>query len=187
MYPHLDHLYRFAYRMTGTREDAEDLVQDLLVKLYPRQRELEAVEQLRPWLTRVLYRLGVDRARSQSRNPLALRQDAVGAEDSDVDPLERLPSHEPEPSAALERHWTQARLLEAMQQLSVEHRSVIALHMVEGYALNELEDLLQTPVGTLKSRLHRARAQLKALLQREPNQDHQRVNTRGQRKWNVVK
>ncbi len=186
MYPHLDHLYRFAYRMTGTREDAEDLVQDLLVKLYPRLAELRAVERLRPWLTRVLYRLGVDRARSRSRNPLALCDDG-GADDTDIDPVERLHSHEPEPSAALEQHWTQARLLDALQQLSLEHRSVITLHMVEGYALNELEDLLQTPVGTLKSRLHRARAQLKALLQREPDPDHQRVNPRGQRKWNVVK
>ncbi|MHB8745347.1 MAG: DUF423 domain-containing protein [Gammaproteobacteria bacterium] len=61
--PHLEHLYRVAYRFAGNVCDAEDLVQDLLVKLYPKLSELTAVEQLRPWLARALYYHAIDKRR----------------------------------------------------------------------------------------------------------------------------
>ncbi|MFQ5488882.1 MAG: RNA polymerase sigma factor, partial [Gammaproteobacteria bacterium] len=61
--PHLEQLYRLAYRFTGNATDAEDLVQDLLIKIYPRREELKQVEKLRPWLARVMYNLFIDHKR----------------------------------------------------------------------------------------------------------------------------
>src|SRR5438477_7122196 len=55
--PHLDHLYKLAYRFTGSADRAEDLIQDLLVRIYPRIAELARIEQPRPWLVRVMYRM----------------------------------------------------------------------------------------------------------------------------------
>ena len=78
--PHVAVLYRHAFRLTGNVSDAEDLVQDLLVKLYPRRRELTKIEKLRPWLFKVLYRLFIDQRRKASRNPLHL---VSGEEKSD--------------------------------------------------------------------------------------------------------
>src|SRR3989442_13998665 len=69
--PQVEYLYRLAWRFTGSVADAEDLVQDVLLKLYPRTRQLVDIEQLRPWLARVLYRQHVDLVRRPARSPIA--------------------------------------------------------------------------------------------------------------------
>lgn len=153
--PHMEQLYRLAYHYSGNRHDAEDLVQDLLVKLYPRVAELQRVEHLRPWLTKSLYRLFIDRVRSQQRNPVSAGYD------------EQMDSHCEEGGGA---QWSAQRmavirdLQGALSTLPEEQRLLIVMHDVEAYTLAELETILDTPVGTLKSRLHRSRAKLRQLL-----------------------
>jgi RNA polymerase sigma-70 factor (ECF subfamily) len=163
--PHVDHLYRTAFRFTGSREEAEDLVQDLLVKLMPRVGELAAVEQLRPWLTRVLYRMFVDRHRKQARRRLKVLPDP--GTDEGGDPLDELPGDAPDPETEAGARLDQVRLQHALARLSDDHRAVLVLHDMEGYTLPELETLLEVPTGTLKSRLHRARARLRELLNKD--------------------
>lgn len=163
--PHVDYLYRLAFRFTGSREEAEDLVQDLLVKLYPRRDEVAEVARLRPWLTRVLYRQFVDRDRKRSRQRLL---DPRGADDEEGDdPFDRMASDAPNAEAAASAAFTSQQLEWALGQLSRDHRAVVALHDMEGYTLVEIADALEVPTGTLKSRLHRARAHLRALLEAE--------------------
>ena len=166
--PHIDHLYRLSYRFTGSREDAEDLVQDLLVKLYPRQDEMATIEKLRPWLARVLYRLFIDRTRQDKRSVL----NAVEGEESPDDHADTGTGTE----AQVELLFTQQRLLESFAHLNDDQRALLALHDIEGYTLAELTEMLDTPVGTLKSRLNRARSKLKAHLSREPFIETRRVN-----------
>jgi RNA polymerase sigma factor (sigma-70 family) len=170
--PHVEYLYQLAWRFTGSVADAEDLVQDILVKLYPRTRELLDIERLRPWLARVLYRQYVDSVRERARSPIAL----VGHAEGDDDPLDAFPSMADGPEEHAERHSLRDRLLEAVRQLSPEQRAVVTMHDVEGYSLEELETILETPLGTLKSRLHRARQRLRALLPMEPFAAGERVN-----------
>lgn len=167
--PHIEHLYRLAWRFTGNEADAEDLVQDLLLKLYPRTAELAAVQVLRPWLARVLYRHYVDTVRERARRP------AIEAAASDEDPLEQVASDAEGPEAYAERMRLQSRLLQALGQLNPEQRAVVALHDIEGYTLEELEAILGAPLGTLKSRLHRARAALREALAMEPFAAPERV------------
>jgi len=162
--PHVASLYRMAYRYTGRREDAEDLVQDLLVKLYVRMPELTEVADLRPWLIRSLYHAFVDRLRKSARSP-----ELVDVEDQALMALDN-----PEQDV-LTLQQRQA-LTAAIDQLSPEHRAVVVLHLVEGHSLAELSAILDVQVGTLKSRLHRAKAQLQGALQfMEPKSDAQRV------------
>ncbi|HKJ70710.1 MAG TPA: RNA polymerase sigma factor [Gammaproteobacteria bacterium] len=161
--PHVDHLYRMAFRFTGRREDAEDLVQELLVKLYPRREELAAVEQLRPWLTRVLYRQFVDDYRKRSRMQLVSGGDEHGEPGADPG-FDHLASEDPGPETGAGAGFARERLQQALGRLSREHRAVLVLHDVEGYTLVELSEILEVPTGTLKSRLHRARARLRELL-----------------------
>lgn len=158
--PHIQYLYRLAYRFCGNQEDAEDLVQDLLVKLYPRQSELEQVEKLRPWLVTTLYRMFVDNTRKKARSPLELVDDETvfyGTTDNE--------EHTPDDVLAEDQRID--RIQAAFSRLSEEHRVILTLHDVEGYRLLELESMLGVPVGTLKSRIHRARSRMRDLLSAE--------------------
>ncbi len=160
--PHVDHLFRVAFRFTGNREDAEDLVQDLLAKLYTRRREVAEVEKLRPWLVRVLYRMFVDDWRKRSR--LRLFPGGEPEDPAASDPLSQLTAEGPDPREETESRLAREALEGALARLSPDHRAVLALHDIEGYTLPEMEAVLEVPVGTLKSRLHRARARLRASL-----------------------
>jgi RNA polymerase sigma-70 factor, ECF subfamily len=162
--PHLPALFRTAYRYTGRREDAEDLVQDLLTKLYPRTSELEQIEDLKPWLTRALYNAFIDGVRRTQRAPELV--------DVDDEVLEG--PHDPQ-SDFLTAEQRQA-LITAIDRLNPEHRAVVMLHLVEGHSLPELASLLDVQIGTLKSRLHRAKAQLQDSLKfMEPFSPAERV------------
>src|SRR5882762_11464065 len=68
--PQVEYLYRLAWRFTGSVADAEDLVQDVLLKLFPKTEELLEIERLRPWLARVLYNQYVDSVRQRARSPI---------------------------------------------------------------------------------------------------------------------
>lgn len=164
MRPHLRDLYRIALRMTGRREDAEDLIQELLIKLYPRRNELADVERLRPWLLRVMYRLFIDTHRRHTRSPVHLavdNQPGHGAGEL----LDSLPDAGNNPEQETEDADRSRLLLQAIAELSEDHRSVLSLHDIEGYTLEEMQIILDCPIGTLKSRLHRARARLRGLLE----------------------
>lgn len=154
--PHVDHLYRLAFRFTNNSQDAEDLVQELLAKLFPRTREIREIERLRPWLDRILYRMFVDRIRYDQRRPVS------DCEKNDPDEFAGLGNN---PEFDLEQKLTRERLQAAYAQLNEDHRALLAMHDIEGYTLLELESMLDTPIGTLKSRLHRARNQLRKNLE----------------------
>jgi RNA polymerase sigma factor (sigma-70 family) len=156
--PHITYLYRLAFRFCGNQEDAEDLVQDLLVKLYPRAAELEKVEKLRPWMVTSLYRMFVDGTRRKARTPLELI-------DNEAAFYETSANGELTPDQDLAEDQRLDRIQHAFQRLSEEHRVLLTLHDIEGYRLVELETMLDVPVGTLKSRIHRARARMRKMLE----------------------
>jgi RNA polymerase sigma-70 factor (ECF subfamily) len=166
--PHLDYLYRLAYRFTGAADRAEDLIQDLLVRLYPRRAELARIEQPRPWLVRVMYRMFIDDVRRNARAPIVpiAGSDLAGTEE-EGDPYAKIVDPAPGPEAEMELNLSREELQRAWERLNPEHKALLTLHDVEGYTLNELEISLETPLGTLKSRLHRARARLAELLKME--------------------
>jgi RNA polymerase sigma factor (sigma-70 family) len=160
---HVPILYRSAYRWTGAVDRAEDLVQELLVRLYPRLDELRALDQVRPWAMRVMYRIFVDQLRRERNSPVQF-----GLESPDSDPSGEEESEHVDPGAEppelVERQLTQERIAAAWARLAEEHRVVLSMHDIEGYSLVELSAMMDTPLGTLKSRLHRARAKLRELL-----------------------
>ncbi len=168
--PHLQRLYKLAYRFTGQRADAEDLVQDVVVKLYPRLQEMQKIEKLSPWLARVLYRYFVDRVRSKQRSPLHL----VAEDEAE---LEEHSDKSPDPAENTEAALLQSRLQDAIDQLNEDQRALVILHDIEGYTLNEIHIMHDVSIGTLKSRLNRARSRLRELLKNmEPFDAIRRVN-----------
>lgn len=153
--PHQDALRRLALRLTGSPDDADDLMQDLFAHLYPRAGTVTSLDRPRPWLMRVLYRLFVDRWRHRRADPAFADDDNL--EDYPGDALDT-------PDAVFERQLTAARLQAGLDALPAPQRDLLLLHDVEGYTLPEVAEVLEVPLGTLKSRLHRGRAGLRAIL-----------------------
>lgn len=155
----MERLFRLAFRLTGSKAEAEDLFQDVLVKAYRRIDELIEIDHPGSWLARVLYHQFVDNHRRHARQRLVVVEEA------------RLPGKTVEAVAGVESpHRDRERLDDitrldsGLSRLSDEHRAVILLHDVEGYKLEEIHDITGDPLGTVKSRLHRARARLRELL-----------------------
>jgi RNA polymerase sigma factor (sigma-70 family) len=166
MREHIPALFRSAYRWTGSVDRAEDLVQELLIRLYPKVDELRALDKVRPWVLRVLYRMFVDQLRREQSSPVQFgidSQDAGGADDEDSEFIDTAPG----PPELTEQHLTQERIAAVWMQLGEEHRVVLSMHDIEDYSLPELAIMFDIPIGTLKSRLHRARARLRELLASE--------------------
>jgi RNA polymerase sigma factor (sigma-70 family) len=161
--PHLPALYRLAFRFTGRQCEAEDLLQELLTRLYARSERLTEVESLRPWLARALYNLHVDQHRQQARTPLAyLQQPAADSGDADDYPAQR--DHNADPAAAVEMELLRQGIAEVLAQLPGEQQEVVILHDMEGYELRETAAILGVALGTVKSRLHRAHGRLRGPL-----------------------
>ncbi len=159
MRPNIDPMYRFAYRLCGTREGAEELVQSFLTRLYPKIDRLEQIDKLTPWLCRGLYNLYVDEYRRQSRENVLFCNDVFIDDSSDDEDTTFIQATNRELASQLQH---------ALQRLNENQRIVVLLHHTEGYTLEELSEILQVPVGTLKSRLHRAHAELKKIFSMEP-------------------
>jgi len=157
--PHMQRLYRLAFRLTGSKAEAEDLFQDVLTKSYVRLDDLIDIDQPGTWLSRVMYNHFIDNRRKFARQRLVMVEEG-GLPGGSV---ESLPG-DTDPQHDAERLDNIMRLETALARLSDEHRLVILLHDTEGYKLNEIQSLTGDPVGTIKSRLHRARAHLRELL-----------------------
>ena len=157
--PHLDRLYRLSFRLAGNKAEAEDLFQDVLTKIFPRLGELIEIEEPGSWLCRVMYNHFIDNRRRYARQRLvSVSEDRLPGKS-----LEELPGNL-DPVADAERLDNIMRLQRAFSELSEDHRLVVLLHDSEGYKLTEIQEVTGTPVGTLKSRLHRARARLREIL-----------------------
>jgi RNA polymerase sigma factor (sigma-70 family) len=152
--PHLAALFRSAYRLTGNRQDAEDVVQEVCVRAYTHLAALRTLEQPKSWLLKIAYRVFVDGARRRARSP-------VRASTEDFDATR--PSDEPTPEERAEGELAEARLLAALAKLDREQRALLALQ-VEGYSVAELAAMTDLSAEVLKARLYRARVRLGKLL-----------------------
>ncbi len=170
--PHYEVLYRVAYRLTRSVPDAEDLAQEVCARAYERLADIEALEQPRGWLLRVLYRLYVDSMRRYERRH-------VGSIDEVHESV--LVSERPSPAEETQRAIDRRRLERVWRHLGEEQRLLLVLHDIEGHTLAELQEITGSKEGTLKSRLHRARVKLGKLLQRDASDAEARRRARGLR------
>lgn len=161
--PHFDRLFRLAYRLTGARSDAEDLIQDVMVRLYEQRESLATVADLKPWLSRVLFNRFVDTRRASNRRPLTLVGDG-SLEETESEARTPYGHSGDQPEAQAIAAENTGRLERALTRLSEDQRSLLLMHDAEGFTLPEIEAMTETPLGTLKSRLSRARARLRELL-----------------------
>jgi len=163
--PNLERMYRLAYRLTGHRDDAQDLVQDVLLKLCSQLDRLREVDALSAWLNRVLYHQFIDNQRRYASRRLHI----VSHPELSADP-DRAEALQASTEDLVEGEFTITRLRAALNQLSDDHSLIINLHDVEGYTLTEIAEITGVPHGTQKSRRQRARERLQKLLDEGPDQ-----------------
>jgi RNA polymerase sigma-70 factor, ECF subfamily len=153
---HGDRIYTIAYRLTGNPDDAADLTQDVFVRVF---RNLHRYEPgtFAGWLYRITKNLFLDRVRRQQR----IRMESLPDEES------RAPvSHEPGPADIVERATLEARLEEGLARLPVEFRLAVVYCDVVGLSYEEIAEATGWPIGTVRSRIHRGRRQLRTHLER---------------------
>ena len=150
-----DPVFRQAYAILHDRMEAEDVSQEAFLKAYNSLARLNSQYAFSSWLTRIVCHLCYDRIQKKKREELAAGVDLEG----------RIPAiHDPQ--EMLERKQLQLTIQEAMGTLSPDHRTVIVLRDVQGFSYEEMANILEIPVGTVKSRIHAARMALRNELSR---------------------
>jgi RNA polymerase sigma-70 factor (ECF subfamily) len=158
---HQDRLYNTVFRLLDNAEDAQDVVQEAFLNAYQSLDSFKGDSQFYTWL----YRIAVNTAISHKRKQrVTLRIDGSGGE-SCAEPFDT--SELSHPGHALEQAEQGRRVQEALNRLSPEHRAVLILKDIEGQKYETMAQVLQVPIGTIRSRLHRARLELRELLKQD--------------------
>jgi len=153
-----------AYRWSRSEHDAEDIVQEVLIRLADRVEEMQAIEQLRPWLLKCVYRRFVDGHRSQSSSPISTDSELNSSANDEDEDYQSVTQNFADSHDEFAQMLDSDALVMALESLDDAHRAVILLHDLEGYTAVEVSEIIEEKIGTVKSRLHRAREKLKNIL-----------------------
>lgn len=159
---HLRQIYRVAYRLTGNRDDAEDLAQEAIVEAFRAFDRYQPGTYFDRWVYRIMTRTHIDTVRRRGRRPEVSLDAPVAATG---DPLvELLGEVRDDPQYRMEVTDLDGEIQAALDSLPEEFRMVVVLADVEGLSYDEVAAAARCPVGTVRSRLHRARDMLRKAL-----------------------
>jgi RNA polymerase sigma-70 factor, ECF subfamily len=156
-----DQVYRVARRLTGSRDEADDLVQQTYERAFRSWRQYTPGTNLRAWLLRILTNLNIDRGRRQQRAPQTTSLDNEAADYFLYNKLEaQVPEENPDEERVLER-LSQDSIVDALAEVPHDFRDVIVLVDIGEFSYADAAQILDIPIGTVMSRLHRGRRILK--------------------------
>ncbi len=157
------HVYNIAYRMAGNDADAKDLTQEAFLRVFRALRRIDPTAKLESWLYRIVTNLYIDMLRRRPKVRVeSLDAPIATAKGGEV--MREVVDVTADPEAAVLNARLDADIQRALLNLSPELRAVVVLADIEGYSYEEIGEMLRVPVGTVKSRLHRARKTLQERL-----------------------
>lgn len=149
---HQDRILNLGYQFMGNREEARDLAQEIFVRLYEKIDQYTPGRPFRTWFNSLARNLCVDRYRQRKRDRLVIQKP--------VEELGYLPSGGEKTDRRLERRERREFILQALGTLGEINREAIVLKDLQEHSLEEISEMLRLPMGTVKSRIHRARIEL---------------------------
>jgi RNA polymerase sigma-70 factor, ECF subfamily len=163
--PHLDAVYRFALRLSGEPDQAEDLVQETFLRAYRSWDQYTRGTAAKSWLFTICRNVFL-RTRERGKRHDEIVKENAGPASTGVDPVNPLwlSVRSVDPEGEFFDSIVDERILESIQELQEDFRAVVVLSDVEGLSYQEISELLDIPVGTVKSRLFRGRRQLQRVL-----------------------
>ena len=150
-------LLNFVYRTVGDRERAEDLVQEVFVRVYRHLARFDRSKKFSTWIYTIASNLAKNELRNRARNPLVLFQTMTSGWEDEDRPLE-FEDPGARPDDAFERRHLRELVDAAVRRLPVHHRQVFVLRELEGRSYEEIAEMTKCNLGTVKSRLNRARS-----------------------------
>jgi RNA polymerase sigma-70 factor (ECF subfamily) len=162
--PLLDSLYAGALRMTRNPADAEDLVQDTMVRAYRAFNRFEPGTNLKAWLFRIMTNAYINTYRKKQREPQKVSQDDLEEFDLYQELKNRDPNYEATPETLVLGSLVDSDIIEAIDELPEQFRMAVVLSDIEGFSYAEMAEIMDVPMGTVMSRLHRGRKALQKRL-----------------------
>lgn len=166
-------VYNLAYRLAGNRSDAEDLTQEAFYRAFRRYESFQGDRPFENWIFRIVTRLFLDMKRSRGRRVQTVSSDAPLRADGYDDTVSfEAPDHRPSPEDVLLNDHLSEEMEHGLRHLSEEQRQLVWMADVEGVPYTEIAERFKTPVGTIRSRLHRAHKQLRKILEQIQTHAH---------------
>jgi RNA polymerase sigma-70 factor (ECF subfamily) len=153
-----DRLFNTVFRLVGNAEDAQDVVQDAFLSAYQSLHSFKGDSLFFTWIYRIAINTAISLKRKQKTT---LSIDAGGDQGRSIDPLDS--SEFSQPEHALEMAEEEQQIQMALNRLSPEHRTVLVMKDIEGQKYEAMAEVLGVPIGTIRSRLHRARLELRQI------------------------
>jgi RNA polymerase sigma-70 factor (ECF subfamily) len=157
-------LLNFIYRTIGDREKAEDLVQEVFIRVYRHIHRFDRSKKFSTWVYTIASNLAKNELRNRSRNPLVLFQTMQGANDDEDRPLQ-FEDTTARPDDLFRRRHLRELVEETVAKLPEHHRQVFVLRELEGKSYEEIAEITSCNLGTVKSRLNRARTAFAAIIE----------------------
>jgi RNA polymerase sigma-70 factor (ECF subfamily) len=149
-------LYRFAYRLVGNEEDAMDITQDALMKVWQQQERMEELQNMEAWCMRIVRNLALDKLKSKKYRRA-----------EELDKVSDVPAAQQQnPHAAAEQQDVMNRVHRIIAALPEKYRTIIQLRDIDGYSYQEIADILVVEMSEVKVNLHRARKAVREQLQK---------------------
>ena len=158
-------IFAIAYRMIQHQEDAADLTQEVIIKLFKNLDKFKGDSKFSTWVYRIATNTCLDAIKANRRHMAYSLDKEIETEEGSI--VGELPDKGPTPEEAAERKDIQRAVRVAIEKLGKEHKRVIVLRDLQGLSYEEIAEILQCSVGTVKSRISRARGNLKKLLSQE--------------------
>ncbi len=154
-----DRLMSFIFRFVNDMEKAEDIVQDTLMKLYTHRHFYRNIAKFSTWIYTIAGNLAKTELRRKKRHKVT-RLSHMGTEEREY----QLPSVEPETGETAQGHFAEKEIQKAIQELPLHFRTVVILRDIQELSYEEISKIVDVPLGTVKSRINRARLQLQQAL-----------------------